>query len=143
MKKIGVLILVVLFSAIGCKVQKTSQKEDVRSLRGNLPLKSQSEAPKKLEWYTGETAVKRSYAQQPPVVPHEIDDYEISLTGNACMNCHGNPDTGAPGLSSTHYEDREGNVLKTLAARRHFCTQCHVPQAAINPIVGNTFSSGG
>ena len=41
--------------------------------------------------------------------------------------------------SQTHFADRESNVMANVAARRYFCTQCHVPQVDAKPLVENTF----
>ena len=86
----------------------------------------------------------RNYRQQPPLIPHEIDQYQIDLNANRCLSCHdwtNAADRQAPTLSMTHYMDREGNQLDTIAAGRWFCNQCHVPQADVPELVGNVFES--
>ena len=84
----------------------------------------------------------RNYRQQPPLVPHSIDQYQIDLNVNQCLGCHdwsnaGN--RGAPTLSMTHYLDRDGNQLDRVNGGRWFCNQCHVPQADIPELVVNDF----
>ena len=37
------------------------------------------------------------------------------------------------------FADAPGNFLAELSPRRYFCLQCHVPQANLNPLVGNDF----
>lgn len=84
----------------------------------------------------------RNYRQQPPIVPHEIGNYQIDLRTNQCLTCHdwtNAGDRGAPTLSMTHYLDRDGTQLDTVAGTRWFCNQCHVPQADIPSLVGNDF----
>lgn len=84
----------------------------------------------------------RAYRQQPPLIPHKIDGYQISPTNNACLNCHdwpGNIAAKAPKVSETHYVDRQGARLDRISGTRYFCQQCHVPQADAPPLVGNTF----
>ncbi|MGD9784897.1 MAG: nitrate reductase cytochrome c-type subunit [Hyphomicrobiaceae bacterium] len=84
----------------------------------------------------------RAYRQQPPLIPHKVDGYQITPTNNACMNCHdwpGNNKFKAPKVSETHYVDRQGVRLDKIAGTRFFCQQCHVPQADAKPLVGNTF----
>ncbi|MBZ0128843.1 MAG: nitrate reductase cytochrome c-type subunit [Rhodobacteraceae bacterium] len=86
----------------------------------------------------------RSYRQQPPLVPHSIDQYQIDLSANQCLGCHdwanaGN--RGAPTLSMTHYLDRDNNQLDRVSGTRWFCNQCHVPQADAPELIGNTFQS--
>lgn len=87
---------------------------------------------------------QRAYRQQPPLVPHRIDQYQIDLNVNKCLRCHDwpyNVDEGAPKISETHYVDRTGAALDKVSSTRWFCTQCHVPQANARPLVGNTFRS--
>jgi cytochrome c-type protein NapB len=31
-------------------------------------------------------------------------------------------------------------MLADVSPRRYFCTECHVPQADVEPLVGNTFT---
>ncbi|GLR79691.1 nitrate reductase cytochrome c-type subunit [Azospirillum oryzae] len=84
----------------------------------------------------------RNYADQPPLIPHAIRDYQIDLNINKCLTCHDRRNTAgsqAPMLSVTHFQDRDGQTLGTVAARRYFCTQCHVPQTDAQPIVPNSF----
>ncbi len=94
-----------------------------------------------------EGRMQRNYRQQPPLIPHSIDQYQIDVRTNQCLSCHDWTKAGernAPTLSMTHYLDREGNELDHIAGTRYFCNQCHVPQADALPLVENTFepSSG-
>ncbi|SNS51730.1 nitrate reductase cytochrome c-type subunit [Tropicimonas sediminicola] len=84
----------------------------------------------------------REYRQQPPLIPHSIDQYQIDLRANQCLSCHdwtNAGDRGAPTLSMTHYLDRDGNEMDHVAGTRWFCNQCHVPQANAPELVENTF----
>ena len=86
----------------------------------------------------------RNYRQQPPLVPHSIDQYQIDLKANQCLRCHDWSTAGernAPTLSMTHYLDRDGNQLDRVAGTRWFCNQCHVPQADAPALVDNTFEA--
>ncbi len=88
----------------------------------------------------------RNYRQQPPLIPHSIDQYQIDLKANRCLSCHDWTKAGernAPTLSMTHYLDREGNQLDHVAGTRWFCNQCHVPQADAPALVENLFQSSG
>ena len=63
-------------------------------------------------------------------------------TPNRCLSCHKREltqESGAPMISVTHYMTREGQMLADVSPRRYFCTACHVPQADVRPLVGNTF----
>ncbi len=84
----------------------------------------------------------RSYAMQPPVIPHKIDGYQLDKNANRCMFCHTRTRTHesqAPMISVTHFMGRDGNFLAELSPRRYFCLQCHVPQTTLKPPVDNTF----
>ena len=84
----------------------------------------------------------RNYRQQPPIIPHSIDQYQVDLATNRCLSCHDwtvAGDRGAPTLSMTHYLDRNGTQLDTVAGTRWFCSQCHVPQADAPALVENLF----
>ena len=84
----------------------------------------------------------RAYRQQPPLIPHSIDQYQIDKNVNQCLGCHDWTNAGdrrAPTLSMTHYLNREGRQLDEVAGTRWFCNQCHVPQANAPALVDNTF----
>ena len=84
-----------------------------------------------------------NYVNQPPLIPHSVDGYQVSKNTNRCLQCHGVEHyrtTGAPRVSPTHFMDSDGKVLSNVAPRRYFCLQCHVPQTDAPPIVGNTFT---
>ena len=84
----------------------------------------------------------RNFAQQPPIIPHRVDGYQIDKNFNKCLDCHARAKTAfsnAIPVSSTHYIDREGKVLDHISTRRYFCMQCHVAQETVKPLVGNSF----
>ena len=84
----------------------------------------------------------RSYAMQPPTIPHKTDNYQVDKFANKCMDCHARTraaDTQATPISITHYMDRDGNFLADVSPRRYFCEQCHVVQMEAKPAVGNRF----
>jgi cytochrome c-type protein NapB len=85
----------------------------------------------------------RNYPEQPPVIPHSIDGYQIDLNSNKCLSCHARSRTSesqAPMVSITHFMDRDGQFLASISPRRFFCTECHVPQNNANPPVSNDFT---
>ena len=84
----------------------------------------------------------RNYPEQPPVIPHKIDGYQIDINYNQCMTCHSRAAievSQAPMISITHFMSRDGQFLATASPRRYFCTQCHVTQSDTRPLVENTF----
>ena len=42
-------------------------------------------------------------------------------------------------VSITHFMDRDNQFLAAVSPRRYFCTQCHVPQKEVKPLVDNDF----
>jgi nitrate reductase (cytochrome), electron transfer subunit len=91
---------------------------------------------------TDDKRVMRNYPEQPPVIPHSIDNYQLTLKANRCLECHRREYTessGAPMISITHFMDRDGQMLADVTPRRYFCTACHVPQSDARPLVPNTF----
>ncbi|MFD2741162.1 nitrate reductase cytochrome c-type subunit [Sulfitobacter aestuarii] len=106
------------------------------------PMKSLPAAP--LERYvTDDVRQMRAYPEQPPVIPHSIEGYQLSVNANRCMSCHRRENvqgSGAPMISITHFMTRDAQMLADVSPRRYFCTQCHVPQADIDPAIGNTFT---
>ncbi|MDR7030810.1 cytochrome c-type protein NapB [Rhizobium rosettiformans] len=94
------------------------------------------------KWTVDDVRKMRAYPDQPPVIPHSIEGYQLSVNTNRCLSCHKREFTegsGAPMISVTHYITREGQMLADVSPRRYFCTTCHVPQAETSPLVGNTF----
>jgi cytochrome c-type protein NapB len=84
----------------------------------------------------------RSYAMQPPTIPHKTDNYQVDRFANRCMMCHARtraPETQATPISITHYVDRDGQFLADVSPRRYFCEQCHVVQMQADPVVENRF----
>lgn len=76
------------------------------------------------------------------MIPHSISQYQMDKRTNQCLSCHDwtvAGERGAPTLSMTHYLDRDGNQLDTVAGTRWFCNQCHVPQVNAPELVGNDF----
>ena len=91
---------------------------------------------------TDDKRTMRNYPEQPPIIPHSIDGYQLSLKTNRCLDCHRREYTegsGAPMISVTHFMDRDNQVLADVTPRRYFCTACHVPQTDASPLVPNTF----
>jgi cytochrome c-type protein NapB len=37
---------------------------------------------------TNDRRVARNYPEQPPVIPHNVRDYQINLNTNRCLTCH-------------------------------------------------------
>jgi len=84
----------------------------------------------------------RSYPTQPPLIPHAINNKQITLYVNSCLACHANKqitESQAPMIGISHYVNREGEYLAAMSPGRYFCTQCHVPQYQVRLLVENDF----
>jgi nitrate reductase (cytochrome), electron transfer subunit len=111
-------------------------------LRGNTPLQEEGPAPRLLPQANTDIREARNYPEQPPVIPHTIEAYQLDSNVNQCLSCHARLRTGesqAPMVSITHFMDRDGQFLASVSPRRYFCVQCHVPQSPVKPAVGNGF----
>ena len=111
-------------------------------LRGSTPLNEEGPAAPMLPLRNSSEKEVRNYPEQPPVIPHTTDGYQIDLNGNKCLSCHARARTGesqAPMVSITHFMDREGQFLASVSPRRFFCTECHVPQSTAKPPIVNEF----
>lgn len=111
------------------------QRKDLALDAGSPPTER-----RKVEVIQG--GIERSYKEQPPMIPHAVEKYEISLSLNGCLKCHSEETyqtEKAPKLGDSHYLDRDGNKLAKLSMRRYFCTQCHVVQFEGAPLVDNSF----
>ena len=86
--------------------------------------------------------------RQAPVIPHEMRAYETITTGrNRCLRCHMEPaliGTDVPAGEATpmpadHYLQlgNEGAAAK-VSGSRWVCTQCHVGQVNVAPLVDNS-----
>jgi nitrate reductase (cytochrome), electron transfer subunit len=112
------------------------------ALRGSTPLDQEGPADAMTpEQNTSEREV-RNYPEQPPLIPHSTEGYEVSIRANRCLSCHARArirESQAPMVSITHFSDRDGQFLASISPRRYFCTQCHVPQHNVRVPVENEF----
>ena len=132
-------VAVALIAAAGALAQ---QPADPLQLVGQSPPTVPVPAPPVPRAVTDDVRRARNYPEQPPVIPHAIDGYQISLRNNQCLTCHARQfieGSGAPMISVTHFMDRDGQVLADVTPRRYFCTACHVQQTDAQPLVPSTF----
>jgi len=118
-----------------------SQQHD--PLRPGIGFEGSPKTPPLVNAENDDRKRTRSYAMQPPTIPHKTDNYQVDLNVNKCMTCHARTrasDTQATPISITHYQDRDGNFLADVSPRRYFCEQCHVVQMdGASPTVKNLF----
>lgn len=96
----------------------------------------------------GAEAFKPDWPEAPPRIPHAVGHYQTDLNANRCLSCHHKagartesllPTAAIPATPPTHFTDRDGRPTDTLAGRRYFCLQCHVPQHRVQLGIDNRF----
>jgi cytochrome c-type protein NapB len=90
----------------------------------------------------------RAYSGAPPQIAHGIEDLlPITAQKNRCTSCHDKPamigkkrnESLPTPMPASHYvKAMDGKLTRSNA--RYVCTQCHVPQAEVRDLVGNTFT---
>ncbi|WP_278921650.1 MULTISPECIES: nitrate reductase cytochrome c-type subunit [Pseudophaeobacter] len=127
-----------------CMIASFVVAQNVPELSGPMPNAMEPVPAGPLERYvTDDVRQMRAYPEQPPIIPHSIEGYQLTVNANRCMSCHKREHSlgaGAPMISITHYMTREAQMLADVSPRRYFCTQCHVPQADTAALIGNTFT---
>jgi cytochrome c-type protein NapB len=135
-------VVVLLVAAIAAGTGTLAAQTLSSGLRGPAPLNEEGAAPPMTPMRNTAEKEVRNYPEQPPVIPHSIEGYQIDLQSNKCLSCHARARTAesqAPMISITHFMDRDGQFLASVSPRRFFCTECHVPQNVTNPPVSNDF----
>jgi nitrate reductase (cytochrome), electron transfer subunit len=129
--------------AVAGTLVATAQQVPVPPLYGAEHPMELVPAPPFPPWVVDDVRRMRAYPEQPPVIPHSIEGYQITVHANRCLSCHSREfveGSGAPMISVTHYQNRDGQTLAGVAPRRYFCTACHVPQSNVPPLVENLFT---
>jgi cytochrome c-type protein NapB len=119
------------------------QRPPVTSLRGELGVEDANPPPNiAKQAMPADGKFGRAYRQQPPLIPHRIEGYQVTRDFNQCLSCHDWPasvKSGALKLPESHYVGPDGQRLDRVSGALFFCTQCHVPQNDAKPLVTNTF----
>jgi cytochrome c-type protein NapB len=111
-------------------------------LRGPIPVDQEGKVAPLVNAENNDRKRVRSYAMQPPTIPHKTDNYQIDRFANKCMTCHSRTrasETQATPIGVSHYQNRDGEVLADVSPRRYFCDQCHVVQMETGLLVKNRF----
>lgn len=135
-------------AALACVLARAQNPPAPPQLVGASPPTAEVPAAPVPSTVTDDVRRIRNFPEQPPVIPHSIEGYQLTLNTNRCLTCHARQyveGSGAPMIGVSHFTDRDGQVLADVAPRRYFCLQCHVSQADAPPLVANTFraASGG
>ena len=112
------------------------------AMRGATPLDEEAAPPALGNAENKDVRRNRAFAMQPPTIPHKIDGYQLDRNANRCLSCHSRTrieETRAIPIPATHYMDRDGTMLGEVSTRRYFCTQCHVTQDEVKPLVENRY----
>jgi cytochrome c-type protein NapB len=132
-----------LLAAVIVAISSAAVAQSVNSaLRRGAPLDSEGPAARMSPMRNTTEKEPRNYPEQPPLIPHSIEGYQVDMNGNKCLTCHARARTGesqAPMISITHFMDRDGQFLASVSPRRFFCTGCHVPQHDVRAPVSNNF----
>jgi cytochrome c-type protein NapB len=119
-----------------------SVADPLNKTRLTAPINEEATAEPIADVVNSDIRQVRNYPDQPPIIPHKTDNYQIDLDANKCLTCHSRTAvevSQAPMISVTHFMDREGQTLATVSPRRYFCTQCHVTQTDAKLLVTNDF----
>jgi len=135
-------VLALLLSAAGGSAQEPAAITIVPRLTGEAAPMRAVPAPPLDRPVVDDRMRTRNFPEQPPVIPHSIDGYQLTLNTNRCLSCHGreySEGSGAPMISPTHLVTRDGEVLSGPSPRRYFCMLCHVQQTDSRALVPNRF----
>lgn len=116
--------------------------DEVKSLRGVRDLDAPSKPPEINRIIADDRPIPREFIQQPPLIPHKIEGYQMDKNYNKCLSCHSwanYKQAKATKIPPTHFQDRDGNERANVSPNRFFCTQCHVPQKDTAPLIINEF----
>lgn len=142
MRKILLLLLMAWTTVAWAQSDGDLQGGLQNGLRGGAALDTEAAPPLMPKMGNDDLRKQRAFAMQPPLIPHQIENYQVDKSFNKCMSCHGRDrvsDSQAPMVSVTHFSDREDNYRLEISPRRYFCTQCHVPQMDVKAPVANVF----
>lgn len=138
MKKISLLLSAVLL--LGFAIAENQ----IANLRGAASLTETNVAPRMALEVNNDVRLSRDYPMAPPIIPHKTEGYQVDLNANKCLACHNRQQvtaSQAPMISVTHFMDRDGNFLADVSPNRYFCSQCHVSQLDVAPLIANEFIS--
>lgn len=117
----------------------------VQSLRGETGVMELGAAPPPERKAITAKPAPRDFQKQPPTIPHNVQGLLIQTRVNMCLACHARNTekrSQSAKLPDSHFLDREGQTSSdTVAPRRWFCTQCHVPQMDAAPLVPNKYQA--
>ena len=146
MKRYMSAMLVVLVCALGIALAADEIPDSSMGLSKTSVFDTPTPEPFEYEDIVPE--YQRPVFEAAPVIPHKSRIFEqIRRDRNQCMRCHVIPEKvgEAPGegepkpMPADHYERLESEGEPARVHGGHWvCTQCHVAQANIGPLVPNS-----
>ncbi len=141
---IGAIVLGFMLAVSQQTVNATNDKSvDVRGLR-KAPLTKTPNIPK-IKYNNTQPVpgsvkpLNKSFVTAPPQIPHSTEGLvPITIKNNACLNCHMPKNAKAMKMTAIPSDHLEKGKIK---GSRYNCTQCHAPQADVNPVIENKFES--
>lgn len=116
----------------------------LEGLRGDLAIDEMNLEVDSFQVQEG-IVIRKNYRQQPPLIPHKIEKYQINMKANQCLRCHSwpyNSDFKTVAAPESHFIGSQTETRTDhISADRWFCTQCHVPQSNAPELIDNTFTS--
>ena len=82
--KPGILLIVIALAAGSSSLLAQSLNS---GLRGSTPLNEEGPAAPMTPMRNTSEKETRNYPEQPPVIPHFIEGYQIDINGNKCLPC--------------------------------------------------------
>lgn len=144
-KTVSLVLATILASVIGCATSTGPV-----SMRGSA-VDAPDRAPE-IKTYSEKTPgvgeqrlIARTFADQPPLIPHAIEKYEpITAEENACLECHVSDELRGkkmPKMGASHFSKtvKEADGSPAVEMSRFQCNSCHVPQVDAKPLVENLF----
>ena len=110
-------LIILALAAIFVTGTVMAQQAGLRSspeLNGPDPAMEVDPAGPIPRWVADDVRLMRQYPEQPPIIPHSIEGYQLTNNANRCMSCHRREATegsGAPMISVTHFMNRQGQML--------------------------------
>ncbi len=141
-RSLGRKLITLLLLTLTAVMFSLPAMSSVESLRGDDAPNGPSVKVGKYRVKSEEGGYERNFKKQPPLIPHKVDKYRITLKNNGCLKCHSEKaykKEDAPKVGDSHYITRDGKTLKHVSRRRYFCVQCHIPQYNAKPLVKNTY----
>lgn len=139
------LTLAALLTVASC----WASAQQVSAIRGS-DVPAADQAPE-VQPYVGskpgaQTLIKRTFQQQPPLVPHKVEGFDdINSEENPCMDCHMHDvvrGQKVPKVKDSHLvKTANAGDEPALDRRRWQCNSCHVPQIDAKPLVENIFKA--